>query len=163
MRGLIGGQDAAVRIGCQDSDWTAFDQYPQLLFGVATRIALAFELVNVFLCYAAVPVHLANKEPCSSKGANLPAGQHTSNHQHGYQVEESEQNLSNHPPVQKRNGCNQEPRLEQYSSLVALEKQAVHRHLLCCAGEIGIAARIIDTTCAAERKDSARAGDLAKR
>ena len=172
MRGLVCGQYTAIRVGRDDGDWTACNQYPQLLFSIAAGIALAFNLMKVFLCYAAVPAHLANKEARSRKGseieyvpgdpgpqiprqvtkgfrkegtqtsngANLPAAQNTSNHQHGNQVQEAKQDLGNYPPVQERNSRNQDSRLEQYRSLVALEKQVVHMHPWCCAGENGVAA-----------------------
>jgi len=71
MRGLVCGQYRAVRIGRDDGNWTALDQYSQLFFGIATRITLAFDLMKVFLCYAAIPAHFANKEARSSKGGKI--------------------------------------------------------------------------------------------
>ncbi|MGA2908119.1 MAG: hypothetical protein ABSE36_10490 [Terracidiphilus sp.] len=71
MGGLVCGQYKSVRISRDDGDWTAFDQYSQLLFSIPARITLEFDLMKVFLCYAAIPTHFANKEAGSSKGGEI--------------------------------------------------------------------------------------------
>ena len=83
--------------------------------------------------------HFRQEGAKGGDGANLPAAQNASNHQHGNQIEEAERNLRNHQPVQKRNGRNYGSCFEQNRSPGSLEENSVHEHLLRRAGEAGAA------------------------
>jgi hypothetical protein len=47
MRGIVGGEDIAVRVGREDGGRAGFDEDLKLLFGFLARIALELDLVQV--------------------------------------------------------------------------------------------------------------------
>jgi hypothetical protein len=61
VRGLIGHQHAAIRVCRDDGCRAAFDQNPQLLFGVASRVPLMLDFMKMLQRKLPVAVHLANE------------------------------------------------------------------------------------------------------
>src|ERR1700753_2328540 len=71
MRGFIGHQYPPVRIGSDDRGRAAFDQHFQLFFGIAARIPLPFNLVEVLDDDLAVPVYLVDEEADAEEGDKI--------------------------------------------------------------------------------------------
>src|SRR5260370_554576 len=71
MRRFVGHEHASIRVGGNDSGWTALYQHFQLFFGLAARISLSLNLMKMLDDDLAVPVHLVNEESHAEKGGKI--------------------------------------------------------------------------------------------
>jgi hypothetical protein len=67
MRGVIGHQHATVLVRRENGNGAALNQDSQLLFGFATRVSLALNLMKVLKRDLAIVVHFANEQTGTNK------------------------------------------------------------------------------------------------